>query len=222
MPTKYLDLTGLERLKNYVSGPDTSEILNRVYPVGSIYMSMTNTNPSTLFGGTWESVEGKFLLGADTTYTAGSTGGNSSVTLTTSELPSHNHSLNSHTHTYSKSSTTSGSHTLTVSEMPSHTHNNMMNTIKSVDSSYGFTKSSPGYTDRAIARTTTEGNSLSTGSSSVTNIKSTGGGGGHTHSITLTSTDTGTATGNTGSKGSGSSFSIMNPYLAVYIWKRTA
>ena len=38
-------------------------ILDVVYPVGAIYMSVNSTNPSTLFGGTWEQIEGKFLLG---------------------------------------------------------------------------------------------------------------------------------------------------------------
>lgn len=37
--------------------------LNMVYPIGSIYMSMNETDPSTLFGGTWERISGRFLLG---------------------------------------------------------------------------------------------------------------------------------------------------------------
>lgn len=45
------------------------------YPVGSIYLSVTDTDPATLFGGTWERIGGRFLLGADDTYAAGSTGG---------------------------------------------------------------------------------------------------------------------------------------------------
>lgn len=50
-------------------------ILDFTYPVGSIYMSVNSTNPSTLFGGTWERIQGRFLLGASSSYTAGSTGG---------------------------------------------------------------------------------------------------------------------------------------------------
>lgn len=45
------------------------------YPVGSIYLSVTAANPAALFGGTWERIGGRFLLGADSTYAAGSTGG---------------------------------------------------------------------------------------------------------------------------------------------------
>ena len=67
------------------------------YPVGSIYMSVNSTNPATLFGGTWESIGGKFLLGANTTYSAGSIGGEATHTLTVDEIPSHNHNTNNWT-----------------------------------------------------------------------------------------------------------------------------
>ena len=55
---------------NYVNG-----LIDTIYPVGSIYMSINNTNPSTLFGGTWEQIQDTFLLSAGSTYTAGDTGG---------------------------------------------------------------------------------------------------------------------------------------------------
>lgn len=58
-----------------------------IYPVGSIYMSANNTNPGTLFGGTWTQIQDTFLLAAGSTYTAGNTGGSSTVTLQESELP---------------------------------------------------------------------------------------------------------------------------------------
>lgn len=66
------------------------------YPVGAIYLSVTNVNPATLFGGTWEAIGGRFLLGANSTYAAGSTGGESAHKLTTSEMPRHNHTLDSY------------------------------------------------------------------------------------------------------------------------------
>ena len=53
-------------------------ILDLTYPIGSIYMSTSSTDPSLLFGGTWEAIQGKFLIGANSTYSAGSTGGNAS------------------------------------------------------------------------------------------------------------------------------------------------
>ena len=69
-------------------------ILEAVYPVGSIYMSVNSTSPATLFGGTWEAIQGKFLLGAyGNTYKAGSTGGEATHTLTVDEMPKHTHSM---------------------------------------------------------------------------------------------------------------------------------
>ena len=44
-----------------------NEIANIIYPVGSIYMSVNNTNPKTLFGGTWtEWGKGRVPVGVDT------------------------------------------------------------------------------------------------------------------------------------------------------------
>ena len=66
-------------------------VLDNVYPVGSIYMNVNSTNPGTLFGGTWEQIQGRFLLGMSSSYPAGSSGGEATHTLTTSEIPSHSH-----------------------------------------------------------------------------------------------------------------------------------
>lgn len=63
------------------------------YPVGSIYMSVNATDPSTLFGGTWERIKDTFLLSAGDTYANGSTGGEATHTLTTDEMPSHTHGV---------------------------------------------------------------------------------------------------------------------------------
>lgn len=71
----------------------TNFVLDNVYPIGAVYMSMNSTNPGTLFGGTWEQVQGKFLLGASNAYPAGSSGGESEHTLTRNEIPDHTHSF---------------------------------------------------------------------------------------------------------------------------------
>ena len=68
-------------------------VLDNVYPVGSIYLNVNSTNPGTLFGGTWEQIQGKFLLGTSSSYPAGSSGGEATHTLTISELPKHTHSI---------------------------------------------------------------------------------------------------------------------------------
>lgn len=66
-------------------------ILDNVYPVGSIYMSVNSTNPKNLFGGTWEQIQGKFLFGMNSSYPAGSTGGEITHQLTWNEMPGHYH-----------------------------------------------------------------------------------------------------------------------------------
>ena len=68
-----------------------STIFDDIYPVGSIYMSVNSTNPSTLFGGTWTQLKDRFLLGAGSTYTNGSTGGSATQRLSAANLPSHTH-----------------------------------------------------------------------------------------------------------------------------------
>lgn len=68
------------------------------YPVGAIYISTVSTSPASLFGGTWQALESRFLLPASATYAAGSTGG----------AKTHKH--------------TTGSHQLTEKEMPTHAH----------------------------------------------------------------------------------------------------
>ena len=63
------------------------------YPIGSIFLAVTNINPSNIFGGTWEQIKDRFLLCAGSTYSAGSTGGEATHKLTINEMPSHGHSL---------------------------------------------------------------------------------------------------------------------------------
>lgn len=53
-----------------------------VYPIGSIYMSTDNTSPASLFGGTWEQIKDRFLLGAGGNYVLGNIGGEAEVALT--------------------------------------------------------------------------------------------------------------------------------------------
>ena len=67
------------------------DLLNKIYPVGSIYMSMNKTDPSTLFGGKWERIQDRFLLAAGSTYVAGTKGGEARHTIQISEMPSHDH-----------------------------------------------------------------------------------------------------------------------------------
>ena len=65
-----------------------TDLIDVIYPVGSIYMSVNSTSPQTLFGGTWEQIQDTFLLASGTTYTNGDTGGSADATLV-----SHNHTV---------------------------------------------------------------------------------------------------------------------------------
>lgn len=90
-------------------GEKSGITLEQVYPVGSIYISVLDTNPAELFKfGTWEQIQDKFLLGAGSSYANGSTGGKATHTLTASEIPSH-------THTYYRATGVSSSQTRTSS-----------------------------------------------------------------------------------------------------------
>jgi hypothetical protein len=80
------DIQELERKK-----VNLSDLINLIYPIGSIYMSANNVSPATFLGGTWEQIKDKFLLCAGSSYSAGSTGGEASHTLTVAETPAHTH-----------------------------------------------------------------------------------------------------------------------------------
>lgn len=85
-------------LKNGI-GPDAyaiyqqvlAAVVDRDHPVGSLYISENSTSPAELYGGTWERIEGKFIMGASDTYPAGSTGGEATHKLTREEMPRHEH-----------------------------------------------------------------------------------------------------------------------------------
>ena len=74
-----------------------SQMLELLYPIGSLYVSMNNTNPNTVLGiGTWTQITDRFLYCANS---SGTNGGNSTVTLTVDNLPSHNHTFTGDTAT---------------------------------------------------------------------------------------------------------------------------
>ena len=67
---------------------DVTDLIDVIYPVGSIYMSVSNVSPSTLFGGTWEKIKDTFLLASGDVYTNGATGGSANAVVV-----SHNHNI---------------------------------------------------------------------------------------------------------------------------------
>lgn len=107
-----------------------SNILEAVYPIGAIYLSTVEANPSMLFGfGTWEQIQDTFLLAAGSTYAAGSTGGEAEHILTVEEMPPHTHSFSSFNKDGSTSSSSGAAKTAVTAETDSAgggvAHNNM-------------------------------------------------------------------------------------------------
>ena len=89
----------LERTKNDLDNTKIKLSFEKIYPIGSIYLSINGTNPSDLFGiGEWELLKDRFLIGAGNKYYVGDKGGNTSHKLTIEEMPSHTHVQNPHNH----------------------------------------------------------------------------------------------------------------------------
>ena len=194
-----------------------SQVFDVVYPVGSIYMSVNNVNPATLFGGTWEKIEGKFLLGASSGHSLGETGGAEKVnytpagtvgnhTLTAAEMPAH-------THTYAKSAASTGSTTLTADQIPAHNHSynapqaNTGSTALSINQIPSHTHEFDQFwlSPNASIKTIASGSSnsyaqrpMSQDSSTLPKTKATGGGAGHTHTMPTSSASTGNKGGSGG------------------------
>ena len=101
-----LDKTGTAADSSKLGGKTLAEIILSLYPVGAVYISTVSTSPASLFGGTWEQLQDRFLMAAGSTYSAGSTGGEATHTLTVDEMPSHNHHV--------PTGGTSGSYTTTA------------------------------------------------------------------------------------------------------------
>lgn len=82
------DSEGSNQSRVYAPDSPIASIIDIIYPVGSIYMSVNSVDPSTfLTGTTWEQIEDTFLLAAGSTYAAGTTGGEATHKLTQAELP---------------------------------------------------------------------------------------------------------------------------------------
>lgn len=176
--------------------------LVQVYPVGSIYISTTSTNPKVLFGfGTWEAIDqGRMLLSQGTNYSAGSTGGRAEVTLTIKELPAHSH--------YGSTTQSGGhSHVANTNNAGGHSHSANLN----------FTSS---YRNSGGNLSTTQGTLRVTDGNTQRLPISVDSAGGHTHSVNINSA--GDHSHSIRIDGEGKAFSILPPYLSVYIWKRTS
>lgn len=212
---KYLDDVGLARLwgriKDYVSSQSQVASPLDAYPVGAIYLSMSATNPQTLFGGKWQKLEGNFLMFSDSSHAAGTTGGsNDAVTVSHTHYArmdsagSHTHSISGGSHSHSASTDSAGSH--------SHPMGGDVLRVSSSTTRCGTTGSNIYWYATQHYNTGSAGShshSVSVNTSSSHGHTETSAGG-HTHGLLLDAA---------GSSGVGKN---MPKYIAVNAWKRTA
>lgn len=183
----------------------SGDLISKIYPVGSIYMSVNDVDPAVLFGGTWEKLPaGRCLIGAGTysppitsgdsgmTYTLGQIGGLRTIRLTTSNMPSHTHSA---------TIGSAGAHMHEVQICSKLDSDEPLTVIKRNVATYGYTASS---TQCCV------GQSTAAGSGSKYYIPYTTNEPNHRHGITIQTAGNGTA------------FTSMSAYLVVNMWKRTA
>ena len=186
-----LSIQQAERMYSIYYG---GRITTFAYPVGSIYKSTKNISPAEIFGGTWEQITNVFLLACGDTYSANSTGGSATKTITTANLPSHSHGLNAHTHSWSASGSTNTGNAFPDNNKPFYSGNS---DAFSLCTSSKYSPATNVIHNWYFDRTS------------------------HTHSISASGT-TGGNSGNTTSTGGGSAFDIMPPYKVIYVWKRVA
>ena len=190
-------------------GLTADDIWQKIYPIGSIYISTVSTSPATLFGGTWERFgNGKVLAGVDESddafKTVGQTGGSKTKAIAVGNLPAHTHGVNINTN-----STNHNHGTIKTTSTGAHTHSIGVNTNGDVI----FTNTCTANVGANITVPCSWGGGLKVNSS-----------GAHTHQITINNSGAHThnVNGNTGSTGSGTALNTQDPYITVYMWKRTA
>ena len=218
---------------------------NKIWPIGSIYINAgVATNPATLLGfGTWTAFgAGKMIIGIDSTDADFDSLTDTGGSKTSTALIAHTHTGPSHTHTGPSHTHTGPSHTHTGTsgnESADHTHTGTTGG-RSADHTHTINKRTGTSVQSGINYAESDGvfnRDFSSGGASADHthsFTSAGRSAAHTHSFTSAAAGTGNTgaggtgatgadgTGATGSSGSGASYSIMNPFVTAYMWKRTA
>jgi hypothetical protein len=183
-----LEFTAIQTAIN--SKPETNEILNAVYPVGSIYINAINsTNPASLLGfGTWTAFgAGRVPVGFDASDsdfdTAEETGGSKDAIVV------------AHTHTGSTASDSHQHYVAGGTYSSANSGNLSSNTTKTLKVGDNLGGNQNQYHLQSTTATADAG---------LTNSDS------HSHTVTVDST---------GSSGTNAN---LQPYITVYMWKRTA
>ena len=187
-------------------------MMTSMWPVGSVFFTVQTTNPASLLGfGTWVRFgEGRTLVGqnsGDVDFdTAEEVGGEKTVTLTTAQLPVHNHTQDAHNHTQDAHNHTQDAHNHTQDP---HQHSSEPNIVSVNAGSF------------AILKRTNPIQGLSTASSSATSFNTaTNQATTATNQATTATNQATTATNQ--NTGGGQAHNNVPPYIVVYTWKRTA
>jgi|GEM_PF-2282045 len=203
---------------------DNLEILNSVYPVGAIFLSVNHTNPAALLGGTWQRWgQGRVPVGVEEEDNlfrqAGNTGGSATAVLVT-----HTHVVEGaggHGHT-----TTSGEGEHTHTTVPANTaHHHGMAHTHAVEGQSGVGTSRTAFnrgTGSSIRDGNTEGsNRVNTESAGANHTHAIHSSGAHSHSVNEVSGHTHTV--NTPVDAINvDNIANLQPYITCFMWQRTA
>lgn len=199
---------------------------NKLYPVGSVYISFNSADPSTLFGGVWQRLKDTFLLANGDTYAQNTTGGSATKTITVNNMPAHNHAVSSsgsHTHSATTSSNGNHSHTrgsMNITGSTTNWDNEPWGTADNFTNSGALAMEVASFSNGAEASTYSGGGGFRlTFDASKAWTGSTSSNGAHTHTVSLSG---GAHTHTTNNTGGSQPLNILPPYTTVYVWKRTA
>ena len=203
--------------------------IDMVYPIGSIYISVSSINPETVLGGKWERfANGKTLIGVsenDNDFnTVKKTGGEKTHVLTVAEIPSHTHtgsagSAGAHTHSLSGNAGSAGAHGHSASSNSTGAHTHKVGSDKDGGSGTSrYTVHRQSGSNVTGAQYQDNGGSAGAHSHSIT----VNSGGAHTHTISGTAGSAGAHTHSVsiGATGSGGAHNNLQPFITVYMWLR--
>lgn len=218
-------------LGNYYTQSQVDSLLASRLPAGLITMwsGAVNAVPAgwALCNGSngTPDLRNRFIVGAGSTYSVGSTGGANSVTLTTAQIPAHNHSVTvnsggSHNHSASTGSAGSHSHSGSTNSTGNHRHSWIYRTGSGSATGYSSqpTTSGNGQSNSTQSLWTNNTGMQSTGSHSHSlSINSNGA---HTHTVSVASGGAHTHSASSANTGGGGSHENRPPYYALaYIMK---
>ena len=207
------------------------------HPVGSFYFTAGAESPAELFGGTWTQIKGRFLFASNSSYAAGSTGGEATHKLTENEMPPHIHngtavSAGAHTHSGTAASAGAHTHSGTAVTAGAHYHgswgerSNYSSPFGLYDSANTHIGSNDTDYDNALFKTSTDGahsHNVNIGSAGAhTHNITAASAGAHTHKVAADSAGAHAHNLNVSATGGGGEHNNMPPYLVVNVWQRTA